>query len=77
MLIVGSRIKTPVERHIKQAGLMTKDIGQQASFEVPYKLVLTVLPAKSLQPTEAIIKRIEDQTQLMMDVKKYTLGSLC
>jgi hypothetical protein len=76
-LTVGSRTKTPVERRIKQAGLMTKDIGQQASFGVPYKLVPTVLPATSSQPREATIKRIEDQTQLRMDVKKYTPGLLC
>jgi hypothetical protein len=76
-LTVGSRTKAPVERRIKQAGLMTKDIGQQASFGVPYKLVPTVLPATSLRPREKTIKRIEDQTQLRMDVKMYTPGLLC
>lgn len=76
MLKTGSRTKTPVDRNIKQAGLMTKDIGQQATYGVPYESVPTVIPAKSLKPREETIKRIEDQSQLRMDVKKYTPGLL-
>ena len=74
---VGSRTKTPVDRHIKQAGLMTKDIGKQASFGVPYESALSVSPAKSSNPKEKTIRRIEEQTQLRMDVKKYTPGLFC
>ena len=73
-LTTGFRTKTPVDRNIKQAGVMAKDIGQQASYGVPYESVPTVAPAKSLKPRERTIKRIQDQTQLRIDVKKYTPG---
>jgi hypothetical protein len=73
--MLGSRTKTPVERNIKQAGLMTKDVGQQASYGVPYESVPTVTPVKSEKPRQTTIKRIEEQNQLRMDVKKYNPGS--
>ena len=75
--LTGSRTKTPVDRNIKQAGLMTKDIGQQASYGVPYESVPMVMTSKSSKPTEKTIKRIENQKQLRIDVKKYTPGLFC
>ena len=77
MLIAGSRTKTPVDWNIKQAGLMTKDIGQQASYGVWYESVPAVTPAKSSKPREGTTRRIEAQKQLRMDVKKYTPGLCC
>jgi hypothetical protein len=74
VLTTGSRTKTAVDRNIKQAGLMAKDIGQQASYGVPYVSVPMVVPAKSLKPRKATIRRIEDQKQLRVDIKKYTPG---
>ncbi|KAF8219891.1 hypothetical protein L208DRAFT_1382841 [Tricholoma matsutake] len=66
-----NKTKTPVKRNIKQAGLMTKDVGQQASYRVPYESVPTVTPVKSEKPRQTTIKRIEEQNQLRMDIKKY------
>ena len=74
VLTTGSRTKTAVDRNIKQAGLMAKDIGQQASYGVPYESVPMVVPAKSLKPRKETIRRIEDQKQLRVDIKKYTPG---
>jgi hypothetical protein len=73
--MADSRTKTPVDRNIKQGGLMTKDVGQQASYGVPYESAISVTGAKSLKPRKKTIKRIEDQCQLRMDVKMYTPGS--
>jgi hypothetical protein len=56
---------------------MTKDTGQQSSYGVPYESVPTVTPVKSAKPRETTIRKIEDQRQLRMDVKKYTPGSFC
>ena len=53
--------------NIKQAGVM--DIGQQDLYGVPNESVPTVAPAKSLKPRKRTIKRIQDQSQLRMDVK--------
>lgn len=50
---------------------MTKDSGQQVSYGVPYESIPTVTPAKSQKPTSKTAKRVEDQTQLRMDIKKY------
>jgi hypothetical protein len=75
--MASSRTKTPIDWNIKQAGLMTKDTGQQATYGVPYESVPMVTPVTSAKPREATIKKIEDQRQLRMDVKKYTPGSFC
>jgi hypothetical protein len=76
-LMAGSRTKSPIDRNIKQAGLMTKDSGQQASYGIPYESIPTVMPVKSLKPRKTTIQGIEEQTQLRMDIKKYTPGLFC
>jgi hypothetical protein len=77
VLTAGSRTKTPVDRNIKQAGVMAKDIGQQASYGVPYESFPTVMTSKSSKPNEKTIRRLTEQSQLRMEVKKYTPGSFC
>jgi hypothetical protein len=74
VLTVCSRTKTAVDRNINQAGLMTKDSGQQALYGVPYESIPTVMPLKSVKLTTKTIKKIEEQSQLRMDVKKYNPG---
>jgi hypothetical protein len=76
LITAFSRTKTPVDRKIKQAGIMAKDIGQQASYGSPYQLAPSVSTAKSVNPTKKTLKRIEEQRQLRMDIKKYSPG-LC
>jgi hypothetical protein len=53
---------------------MTKDAGQHASYGVPYELLPSVPSSKSTKPTKKTIKRLEEQSQLRMDMKKYNAG---
>jgi len=65
----------PVDRNIKQAGLMTKDIGQQATNAAPYLLLPSVVASTSAKPTRNTVKKIEEQSQLRMDIRKYNPGA--
>ena len=71
------RTKTPVDRGIKQSGVMTKDGGQQSSYGVPYEILPTINLSKSENPTKKTQKRIQDESQLRMDIKKFTPGLFC
>jgi hypothetical protein len=64
---------TPVDHDIKQSGLITRDSGQQVSYGIPYEILPTVTSLKSTIPmaTRKIIKKIEEQSQLRMDMKEY------
>jgi hypothetical protein len=53
---------------------MSKDGGQQASYGIPYEILPSVTLHKSEKPTEKTIKRIQDQSQLRLDIKKYNPG---
>ena len=69
------RTKIPVKRNIKQAGLMTKDVGQQVTYGAPYTLLPSVHPSTSARPTKKTVKKIQEQNQLRMDIKKYNPGA--
>jgi hypothetical protein len=69
------RTKSHLDRNIKQAGYMTKDSGQQASYGVPYELLPNTPSSRSTRPTPKTIKKMEDQSQLRMDIKKHNAGS--
>jgi hypothetical protein len=75
VLTAFSRAKIPVDRNIKQAGLMVKDIGQQVTYGASYPLLHSVLASKSAKPMRKTIKKIEEQSQLRMDIKKYNSGA--
>jgi hypothetical protein len=53
---------------------MTKDIGRQATYGAPYSLLPKVEASTSTNPSPKTIKRIQEQSQLRIDIKKYTPG---
>ena len=53
---------------------MAKDIGKQAAYSVPYSLVPSIKASTSAKPTMRTIKKIQEQSQLRMDIKKYNSG---
>ena len=53
---------------------MTKDIGKQALYAVPYLLVPSVKASTSAKLTIKTIKKIQKQRQLRIDIKKYNPG---
>jgi hypothetical protein len=69
------RTKSHLNHNIKQVGYMTKDSGQQSSYGVPYKLLPSTPSSTSTRPTHKTIKKMEEQSQLQMDIKKHNAGS--
>jgi hypothetical protein len=57
--------------NVNQGGLMTKDIGKQAAYGIPYELLPNPPASTSANPTCKTIKKMEQQTQLRLDVKKH------
>lgn len=53
---------------------MTKDIGRHAVFSAPYTLLPSVEAVSTAKPTRKTIKKIEEQSQLRMEIKKYNPG---
>jgi len=53
---------------------MVKDIGQQAVSGQPYELLPTVSTSKSEKLQKKTIKKIQEQNQLRMEIKKYNPG---
>jgi hypothetical protein len=66
-----SRQKSQIDRNIKQAGYMTKDSGKHVSYGVPYDLLPNPASSSSANPTRRTQKKMEEQTQLRLDVKKH------
>jgi hypothetical protein len=53
---------------------MTKDIGHHTVYSAQYTLLPSVDAASSAKPTRKTIKKIEEQSQLRMEIKKYNPG---
>ena len=53
---------------------MMKDIGQHVSYGAPYPLLPSVEVPTSKKPMSKTIKKIQDQSQLQMEVKKLNPG---
>lgn len=53
---------------------MTKDIGKQAAYSAPYSLLPSIKASTSAKPTIRTIKKIQEQSQLRIDIKKYNPG---
>jgi hypothetical protein len=72
-----ARHKCQVNHNIKQGGHMTEDSGQQASYGVPYELLPNLPASTSKNPTHKTIKKMEQQTQLRLDVKRHNPSLSC
>jgi hypothetical protein len=74
---IFARHKCQIDRNIKQGGYMTKDSGQQVSYGVPYELLPNAPASTSTNPNRKTIKKMEQQTQLRLDVKRHNPGLSC
>lgn len=69
-----NRNKTPVDREIKQSGLMTKDSGQQSSYGIPYESLPAPPQSTGGNPRRKTLVKIQEQKQLRFDVKMHNAG---